>query len=378
MSMQSYAFPAVSIIIPLYNAEEYIGECLDSLLAQTFQDFEVIVVDDCSTDNSPAIVEGYVPKFDGRLKLTRMKKNSGGCAVPRNVGLPFSCGEYIFFFDADDTVIPTALEGLYVSAKKFDADVVRCEKYYHVPQEFWNDAEYRKQLKPYSYLTYEKVFVKEPLIWKDNFEERVKFFCQRKLIWNAWSQLIRRDFIIENEIKFCNIFAEDMLFAIQELCSAKTYVVVPNVFYNYRIREDSITTAQLDLSKGFHRQFKAAKVGVKCLDEFLNDNKFFSRRFDLKCLLIETFAGEMLGYLLKVYTQVPAHTFDELLRKELGDENHTALTALAFNTVNTRRLQLTRTFRRIAVLENELKSDRAQLMTAQKRIAALEAELKNK
>ena len=57
--------PAVSIVIPMYNAEKYIGECLDSILAQTFQDYEVIVVDDCSTDNSRAIVQNYLPKFDG-------------------------------------------------------------------------------------------------------------------------------------------------------------------------------------------------------------------------------------------------------------------------------------------------------------------------
>ena len=57
--------PAVSIIIPMYNAEKYIGECLDSILAQTFTDYEVIVVDDCSTDNSRAVVESYLPKFNG-------------------------------------------------------------------------------------------------------------------------------------------------------------------------------------------------------------------------------------------------------------------------------------------------------------------------
>ena len=57
--------PAVSIVIPMYNAEKYIGECLDSILAQTFTDYEVIVVDDCSTDNSRAVVQSYLPKFDG-------------------------------------------------------------------------------------------------------------------------------------------------------------------------------------------------------------------------------------------------------------------------------------------------------------------------
>ena len=69
--------PAVSVIVPLYNAEKYIAECLDSLLAQTFQNFEVIVVDDCSTDNSRQIAESYLEKFGGRLKIFDNEKNSG-------------------------------------------------------------------------------------------------------------------------------------------------------------------------------------------------------------------------------------------------------------------------------------------------------------
>ena len=64
--MPTKTIPAVSIIIPMYNTEKYIGECLDSILAQTFQDFEVIIVDDCSTDNSVAIVESYLPKFNAK------------------------------------------------------------------------------------------------------------------------------------------------------------------------------------------------------------------------------------------------------------------------------------------------------------------------
>ena len=77
MATQKFICPAVSVVVPLYNVEKYIGECLDSLLAQTFQDFEVVVVDDCSTDNNVKVVESYAPKFGGRLKLTRMKKNTG-------------------------------------------------------------------------------------------------------------------------------------------------------------------------------------------------------------------------------------------------------------------------------------------------------------
>ena len=69
--------PAISVIIPLYNAARYVADCLNSLFAQTFTDFEVIVVDDCSTDSSCAIVESYAPKFGGRLTLTHLEKKFG-------------------------------------------------------------------------------------------------------------------------------------------------------------------------------------------------------------------------------------------------------------------------------------------------------------
>ena len=110
-------FPEVSVIVPLYNAEKYIAECLESLLAQTFKNFEVIVVDDCSTDSSCAIVESYRERFGGRLTLSHTKKNSGNPAVPRNKGLMLSRGEYIYHVDNDDVIIQTALEEMYSLAK---------------------------------------------------------------------------------------------------------------------------------------------------------------------------------------------------------------------------------------------------------------------
>ena len=193
----------------MYNAEKYIRDCLDSLLAQTLKNFEVIVVDDCSTDSSPAIVESYTEKFGGRLKLAHMKKNTGSGGFPRNKGIELSRGEYIFFMDADDLVTPTALEELYTQAKKYDADVVHCEKFYMVPDEFTYHSEFRKHLKPWNYSTGEKVLITEPLVLENNFEERIKnFFYPRKLDWAIWNHFIRRDFIADNEIRFCDSFAE--------------------------------------------------------------------------------------------------------------------------------------------------------------------------
>ena len=114
----------ISVIISLYNYEKYIGECLESLLGQTFQSFEIIVVDDCSTDNSIAIIKSYFSKFNGRLRLTKTKVNTGGGGEPRNLGFRFSIGKYVFFMDADDALVKTGLEEMYTLAEKYDADVV--------------------------------------------------------------------------------------------------------------------------------------------------------------------------------------------------------------------------------------------------------------
>ena len=103
----------VSVIIPVYNAEKYLRGCLESILNQTFADFEVIVVDDCSTDNSLAIAESFLEKFGGRLKIISLPKNTGNASVPRNEGLRFSRGEYVFFMDNDDLILDNALETLY-------------------------------------------------------------------------------------------------------------------------------------------------------------------------------------------------------------------------------------------------------------------------
>ena len=93
----------VSVIVPVYNAEKYLGVCLESLLIQTLTDFEVIVVDDCSTDASNTVAESYLERFGGRLKIVTLPENTGSGAVPRNVGLGLAGGEYVYFIDALST-----------------------------------------------------------------------------------------------------------------------------------------------------------------------------------------------------------------------------------------------------------------------------------
>ena len=351
----------------MYNAATFIGDCLESILAQTFQNFEVIVVDDCSTDNSVAAVQSYAEKFGERLRLLTLKKKSnGGGSVPRNKGLTFSRGKYIFFMDSDDAIIETAFEELYNIAEKFKADVVHCEKYYAIPDEIWHDENLRKRQKPYNYLTGEKVLFKEPTLLSTNLEERVIFFGKRQLIWNFWVQLIRREFILENEIKLPDAVAQDTIFTICSLCCAERYVVVPNVINLYHKRKNSVSREKLNVGDQLHKWVSACKLGVRYLDEFLGERAFFVQRPNLKYILFDFLVREFSRHLYEIYAGMPAPALEELLRKEFGDGDNTALTAFVFSTMNIQQLQslqMQQQFNRFAA-------------AAQKRIAELEAEVK--
>ena len=301
-------FPAISVIIPLFNVDKYVGECLDSLLNQTFQNFEVIVIDDCSTDNSRAVVESYAPKFNGRLTLLRSEKNSDYAGFLRNKGIDFAQGEYLSFLYPYDTLAPTAFEELYQAAKKFNADVVHCEKCYKIPDEFYQDDDYRKNLKPSSLPTGDKKFVTQPSLLTNDLEKRVKDFSKLWLSWNVCLQFVRRDFLIGNGIHFSNIYAEDMIFTFCELCCAKNYLVVPNVLYFYRLREDAevketfdVLQENPDVPKIIQKYAAALKQGINFLDDFLNRQEFLTERADLKYVLLDTLFTAVLRRLDQTY-----------------------------------------------------------------------------
>ncbi len=113
--------PAISVIIPVYNQERYVGKCICSVLGQTFQDFEVIIVNDGSTDKSLEICQRYA-KIDSRISI--IDKQNEGIALARKDGILKSQGEYLFFIDSDDYLVSTALETLYLLAKAHSADLV--------------------------------------------------------------------------------------------------------------------------------------------------------------------------------------------------------------------------------------------------------------
>ena len=122
--------PLISVIVPIYNMEKLMRKCLDSIMAQTFQDYECLLIDDGSTDGSPDICDEYAAK-DCRFKV--FHKPNGGLSDARNYGLERAQGEYTLFFDPDDWVDEDCLTDMFAKAQETNADMVMCDLYYNDP-----------------------------------------------------------------------------------------------------------------------------------------------------------------------------------------------------------------------------------------------------
>lgn len=285
-----------------------------------------------------------------------MKKNSGSGTEPRNLGLAYARGEYLYFMDNDDTITPTALEELYSLAKEYDADVVQCEKNYEIPDEFYHDAEYIKNLKPSCWPSGDKVFITKPTLLTGDLARRAFEFSKYWLTWSIWLQLIRRRFVLENNLRFVGGILDDKMFTLCEICSAKKYLVVPNVIYMHRVRPDSLMERdKKNVGEFVHSRLTMLKEGVRYLDDFLKNSEIFSKRPDLKYVVFDFFIPATAGHLNDIYPQVPAPALDELLRKEFTGGDNVALTSFIFSAMNIYRLQLMQSHQRIAALETELK-----------------------
>lgn len=262
----------VSVIIPVYNAEKYLGVCLESLLIQTLTDFEVIVVDDCSTDASNALAESYLERFGGRLKIVTLPQNTGSGAVPRNVGLDFSCGEYVYFVDADDLLIDTALETLYACAAEYRADVVEMEKFFTCEVE-----PVPEDLKIAAWC-YTDSFVEEPTFETEDIAERVKKFLASKFCWAPWAKLLRRDFLIDNAITFPRMtIAEDVVHTFELICLAKKILRVPVPLYVNRTNADSMMRRERTPEQMIKFRTSPLITGLEALDEFMRGLDYFNQ-----------------------------------------------------------------------------------------------------
>jgi glycosyltransferase involved in cell wall biosynthesis len=218
--------PKVSVIIPVYNIEKYLRQCLDSVCDQTLKEIQVIVVDDGSTDGSAAICQEFAARYPDILEYYH--KENGGSASARNMGLEHARGEYIGFIDSDDWVEPDMFEKMYHTAITQSVDMVFCRTFeeecpgayeYIFPREgYFSQEDMKKEIFPYLL----------PCVTpKGNF---------RNLRWCNWLKLCRRNVIEENHIRFYDKSrrCEDLGFSVACTINSRNYYYLNACLYHNR------------------------------------------------------------------------------------------------------------------------------------------------
>ena len=222
--------PKVSVIIPAYNAEKYLRECLDSVVNQTLKDIEIICIDDGSTDRSGAILKEY-EKADSRI--TVISQENQGLSAARNCGMRYAHGKYIYFLDSDDYIEIEALEILVRLAEENDADSVHfATKPFYESEELHrtHNLDQYFDMKGFSGLYYGAEYIRTA---RENYS----------YMETACNVLWRRALLLDNGIQFIEgIVHEDIPFTFLADLASKRIVVLPTVLHHYRIRSDSTVT----------------------------------------------------------------------------------------------------------------------------------------
>ena len=218
----------ISIIIPMYNVENYIAECLDSILNQNIKEIEVIIIDDGSTDNSNNIAQEYCDKYP--FFIMYKQKNSGQ-SIARNLGIKKARGEYLFFLDSDDYIEKNSLENIYNICKENDLDILKTEW----TTLFESTGQRVVNKSPLTNIHYKAITTR-------HYYEECIYRWYNVIPWNG---LIRREFLISNKIEFPErIQFEDNTFTLwlllKNFYGRIMQVDIP--FYNVRIRGGSTTS----------------------------------------------------------------------------------------------------------------------------------------
>lgn len=214
----------VSIIIPVYNVEKMVGKCIDSILAQTYKNFELILINDGSKDKSLEILNSY--KDDARVKV--VDQSNRGAAQSRNRGIELSIGKYIMFIDSDDWIEPDFLNEYINAIQNTQYDIIM--------------GGYRRVT---NHKTIAVIRLKE-----GEFAEYV--------VTSPWAKLFRREYLIENDIKFLDTTSsEDVFFNVTAICKGAIIKIIPNIGYFWYYNENSLSNT---LHKGFNQKVEILEL----------------------------------------------------------------------------------------------------------------------
>lgn len=208
--------PKVSVIVPIYNVEKYLEKCINSLLSQTLEDIQIILVNDGSKDNSGNIAKEY--EKNNKDRVIYVEKENGGLSDARNYGLKYATGDFIAFLDSDDYIEKNAYEEMYNKAIEENADYVECDFIWEFPNKIRVDKQY-----PYK-----------------NKKEMLSFV---RVV--AWNKLIKRQLITDNNLEFPKgLRYEDVEFTYKLIPFLNKFAYVDKLFIHYVQREGSIANVQ--------------------------------------------------------------------------------------------------------------------------------------
>lgn len=247
--------PKVSVILPVYNTEKYLKQCLDSIVTQTLKDIEIICIDDGSTDNSISILNEYKEKDSRIIILTQQNKHAG---VARNAGLKIAKGKYLSFLDSDDFFELNMLEKMYNQAEKDNSDVVICG---------WKNFDNKLKKVTAHFKINSNYTIKSPLLTK-NYTNDI-FMIGKP---NPWTKLFKRDLFINNNLLFEEyICCNDLTCVCLALAVSNKISVIEDEFIYYRNNQST------NISAGRSKNFDCTLLAINELEKKLKQLGLFEQ-----------------------------------------------------------------------------------------------------
>ena len=278
----------VSVIVPFYNVEEYIERSIKSLVEQSLEDIEIILVNDGSKDNSEEIAKKYKKKYPN--KIIYLEKENGGLSDARNYAIPYATGEYIAFLDSDDYVEKNMYEEMYNLAKKENCDMVQCNFYWEYPEK---NKRKLGDIKEYS--------GKKEMIVKTRVE--------------AWNKLIRREILVSHpEIRFPKgLRYEDVEFTYKLIPYLQKVSILNKPFIHYVQRQNSISNTQNERTK------EIFDVLDNVLEFYKKNNLYEEYKEELEYVYVKTVFCRSLLRIVKIQD---ANIQSKLLKKTWENVNN--------------------------------------------------------
>ena len=301
--------PQISVCIPAYNATLYIDKCIESILSQSFGDFELIIVEDCSSDDTLSKLEAWSAK-DTRIKLMRHEKNKG-VSGSYNDALQSAEGKYVAIIDNDDYILPGYLENLHSYAESNQADIVQMgfEAYKEVdgkevPHAVW-------------------VFPKQAVLFSPSLSKRLALYSPLRLHISPWGKLYRRDFLEKMKMRFhAARVAFDVLFHYQGLITAPRYVGLPLRLYHYRERVASYSH-KIKFPREVEEYFSTMIRHTKLLADWLREMNLWEGNKAWQRAAIDGYLLHYSEYFARQVKEIGADevltVLDEMAEKTYGE-----------------------------------------------------------